>query len=475
MKNHLDIFPEGFLWGGAVAANQLEGAYNEGGKGLSVADINKFRDNVELKEKSNKELSSEDVLAAINDANGYYPKRYGIDFYHTYKEDLKLLADMGLKSFRTSISWARIFPNGDDPTANEEGLVFYDNLIDEILKNKMEPLISLSHYEMPLNIALEYNGWQNRKTVDMFVKYCETVLKRYKDKVKYWILVNQINLITHESFNHLGIPSDRVEKLDEAKYQGLHNELVACGKVIKIARGINPNFKMGTMSSYKNAYPAIGSSSNMLTAQKNAQMEYFCSDVSARGHYPGYALRFYEDNGFNIEFLDTDYEDIKNTVDFISFSYYYTQNIDCESKKPYPNPHVTMANDWGWNSDPVGLRVALNEYYDRYRLPIIIAENGMGFKENLDENNKIHDDYRTQYYRAHIEQMKEALKDGVEVIGYYPWGPIDIVSCSSSEMSKRYGFIYVDLDDYGKGSGRRYIKDSYYWYKNVIGTNGREL
>jgi len=468
-------FPAGFFWGGAVAANQLEGAYNEGGKGLSVADLNRFRDDIEVHKKSNKELSTEDIKIALKDKKGYYPKRFGIDFYHTYKEDLKLLAGMGLNSFRTSISWARIFPNGDDQSPNEEGLKFYDSLIEEIIKNGMEPLITISHYEMPLNIAMTYNGWYNRKTISFFTKYCSTLFERYKDKVKYWILVNQINLISHESFNHLGIPSDRVDNLEEAKYQGIHNELVACGMAVRDAKQINPNFQIGMMSYYGNAFPASGKSADVMMAVRQNQQQYFFSDVMVRGYYPGYINRHFAENNIVIQWAEGDREALKNTVDFVSFSYYYTMNISAEAGTVYPNPFVTESNAWGWGSDPVGMRIALNQYYDRYQKPLMITENGMGFYETLEADGTIHDEYRIRYFREHIGQLKEAVRDGVEVIGYYPWGPIDLVSCSSSEMSKRYGFIYVDMDDYGNGSGKRYKKDSYDWYKKVILSNGEVL
>lgn len=478
MKKNPNVFPENFFWGGAVAANQLEGAYLEGGKGLSVADINRFRDDIDIRKKGNKEIALEDIEFAINDEEGIYPKREGIDFYHTFKEDLKLLAGTGMNSFRTSISWARIFPKGDELEPNEEGLKFYDALIDEIIANGMEPLITLSHYEMPLYLTTKYNGWYDRKMIDFFTRFSEVLFKRYKGKVTYWILVNQMNLITHESFNHLGIPSDRVENLVEAKYQGVHNELVACGRAVKIAKEIDPSFQIGMMSYYGNSYPATCKPEDVLAALKNNQMEYFYSDVLARGYYPSYAYRFFEDKGINITFGEKDEEDLKNTVDFVTFSYYYTRIIDAESSKKedpsYANPHL-KANDWGWAIDPIGLRIALNEYYDRYQLPLMITENGMGFYEQLNENNTIEDDYRIDFLRQHIEAMKEAIHDGVELIGYYPWGPIDLVSCSSSEMSKRYGFIYVDLDDYGKGSGKRYKKKSYDWYRQVVDSNGENL
>lgn len=478
MKKNKKQFPADFYWGGAVAANQLEGAYLEGGKGWSVADINRFRDDIDIKKKSNKEITKADVEFALNDQEGRYPKRDGIDFYHTFREDLALLAETGMNSFRTSISWARIFPKGDEQTPNEEGLRFYDELIDCILENGMEPLITLSHYEMPIHLAMAYDGWSNRKLIDFFVHFAQVVFKRYQGKVKYWILVNQMNLITHESFNHLGIPADRVDNLKQAKYQGVHNELVACARAIKVGKEIDPSFQIGMMSYYGNVYPATCKPLDVLSALKNNQMEYYYSDVLARGTYPNYAYRFFEENGIEIQFGENDEADFKHTVDFVSFSYYYTRIIHSENygkeDAASPNPYLE-ANDWGWAIDPIGLRIALNEYYDRYQLPIMITENGMGFYETLNEEGTIDDTYRIDFLKQHIEQMKEAIYDGVELIGYYPWGPIDLVSCSSSEMSKRYGFIYVDLDDWGNGSGKRYKKASFDWYKKVTASNGEVL
>lgn len=478
MKKNPDKFPQDFLWGGALAANQCEGAYDEGGKGLCIADMIPYRD-IPLKKKSNKEVSTQDIKELLNDPNAIFPKRTAIDFYHTYKEDIKLLAGTGMNSLRISINWARIFPNGDEKEPNEEGLEFYDHLIDEIIKNGMEPMVTISHYEMPLNLALKYNGWYNRKTIEFFDNYCEVLFKRFNNRVKYWILVNQMNLIHHESFNHLGIPSDTVENLKEAKQQGLHNELVACAKAIGIAKKINKDMQIGMMSYYQNPYPETPSSEDILAALKISQMEYFVSDVLAKGIYPNYAYRYYEDNGFEIDIKDEDLEEFrKNQVDFISFSYYATKTTNAKIYKTEKNRNfnpMLKTNEWGWGIDPVGLRVALNEYYDRYQLPIYITENGMGFIETLNEEKTIHDDYRIDFLKQHIEQTKEAIKDGVDVRGYYAWGPIDIVSCSSSEMKKRYGFIYVDIDDYGNGSKERYLKDSYYWYKKVTASNGEEL
>ncbi|WP_032123030.1 glycoside hydrolase family 1 protein [Clostridium amazonitimonense] len=480
MKNFKDIkgFPDNFLWGGAVAANQLEGAWQEGGKGWCVADINKFRGDIPLEKRSNEEMTSEDVLKAMADTEGVYPKRTAIDFYHNYKEDLRLLTGMGFKTFRTSINWSRIFPNGDDKEPNEEGLKFYDDLIDEIIKNGMEPLITVSHYEIPLNLTLNYKGWYSRETIDFFVKYCEVLFKRYGDKVKYWILVNQINLIVYESFNHLGICADKVDNLLEAKYQAVHNEMVACAKATKIAHEMNRNMEIGMMLCDFVSYPATCKPEDVFATMRRNQMEYFFGDVMLRGYYPGYALRFFKDNNLNIKFYEGDEEILKNTADFMSFSYYYTSISDAESVKRnktcYKNPYLE-ANPWGWAIDPLGLRTALNNYWDRWQKPIMVTENGIGLFDTLNEDGTVHDTERINYLSKHIAEIKEAILDGVDVRAYYAWGPIDIISCSSSEMSKRYGFIYVDLDDYGKGTGNRILKDSYHWYKEVIASNGEKL
>ncbi len=471
-------FPKDFLWGGAVAANQLEGAYDIDGKGLCVADINEFHENVALDEKYNEEISSTYIKEALNNEKGIFPKRLGIDFYHTYKEDLKLLAGLGLKTFRTSINWSRIYPNGDESTPNEVGLLFYDNLIDEIIKNGMEPMITISHYEMPLHLTTAYKGWYSRELIDFFVRYCKTLFDRYKGKVKYWIIVNQINLIVHESFNHLGIAEDVVDDMVSAKYQGVHNEMVACALATKYAHEVDPNCEIGMMLCGGPAYPATCKPEDVFATVRRNQMEYFFSDVLLRGYYPGYAFRYFEDNNITVQFGEGDEEALKNTADFMSFSYYYTRICDVESIKrrqsSYRNPELP-ANPWGWTIDPIGLRTFLNLFYDRYQCPIYITENGVGYHDTLESDSKIHDPYRIEFYRAHIEQMKEAIKDGVDLRGYYAWGPIDLVSCSSSEMSKRYGFIYVDIDDYGNGSKKRYLKDSYAWMKKVIETNGEDL
>lgn len=473
MKTQVDTFPEKFLWGGAVAANQCEGAFDIGGKGFSLADVHQYRSKQDITKVSHdSDMTLFQVKAAIEDKVGYYPKRHGIDFYHTFKEDLKLLAEMGFKTFRTSIDWSRIFPYGDELEPNEKGLAFYDKLIDEIRSYGMEPIITMLHYETPLYITLQYGGWHNRKVIDFFVRYGEVLLKRYKDKVKYWIVINQINLMYHESFNSLAICKDQVENFEEARYQAVHNQMVASAQIVKKAREISDNFQMGTMLADCTAYPESCHPDDIVLALKRNRLQYFFTDVQFRGEYPGYMRRFFKEKQEDADVLKA------NTMDFLAISYYYSSMVSAKRNGMNPidtskNPFL-KANPWGWAVDPKGLYNALCQYYDRYQVPIMIAENGFGMYDKL-EDGKVHDDYRISYLAEHIAQLKEAIKDGVEVFAYCAWGPIDIVSCSSAEMEKRYGFIYVDIDNEGNGSRKRIKKDSFYWYKKVIESNGKIL
>lgn len=480
MSKENSVFPKDFLWGGAVAANQIEGARFDYGKGPSVADVNEFLSDVDIKKKSNKGLNYDYIIDAINsdkEDNRYFPKRWAIDFYHTYKEDLKLLKGLGINTFRTSIDWSRIYPNGDDLDPNEEGLKFYDDLFDECIALGIEPMVTASHYEIPLNLALKYNGWENRKTIEFFERYCQTILDRYHSKVNYWILVNQINLMHFETFNHYGMVEDKTENYNKALYQAAHNELVACGRVTKYAREKYPELKIGMMIYNSPNYPKSTKPEDNFACLQYRQTQLFYSDVLLRGYYPGYYQRFLKDRDITIEFGENDKEDLKNTADFLSFSYYYSTVVSkesFESEEGFEKNDNLDANPWGWSFDALGLRYTLNELYDRYQVPIYITENGSGFYDKL-ENGQVKDPYRVDFYREHLLVLKEAIKDGVDVRGFYPWGPIDLVSCSSSEMSKRYGFIYVDLDDYGNGTGKRILKDSYNWYKEVCTSNGENI
>ncbi len=475
-------FPKDFLWGGALAANQFEGAYDADGKGMSVADIHIYDPQIDRKKSDtkNEEFVMKEILFRMNDKEKhYYPKRYGIDFYHTYKEDLRYFKEMGFKTLRTSIAWTRIFPTGEEEEPNEAGLKFYDSLLDEIRKNGMEPLITISHYEMPLNLSVKYGGWYSRKTLEAFKKFVDVITERYKDKVRYWIPFNQINSVFGEGYNQLSIPYDFTENFDDAVYQGLHHIFVASAYANMKIKENNPDAITCCMVIHGIKYPETCNPADVVDTQKENLLQYMFLDVLCKGYYPESFFRYLEERNiakFKVE--DGDMELIKeNTCEYLTFSYYGSGICSADlrtGKEKRVNPYLT-ANDWGWVNDPIGLRFAINDYYERYHLPIMITENGSGFDERPDEEGRIHDDYRIDYFRKHIEQIALAIKDGSKVVGYYPWGPIDIVSCTSSEMSKRYGFVYVDLDDYGKGSGKRLKKDSFDWYKKVIASNGEDL
>ncbi|KAF9404319.1 hypothetical protein HW555_014394 [Spodoptera exigua] len=471
--------PKDFLWGGAIAANQAEGGFKLDGKGISLADLHKYypeKSNEEISAMQHQGMSVTDIKANLADQDGYYPKRHGIDFYHTYPEDLELLAEMGFKNFRTSIDWTRIFPTGEEKEPNEAGLAYYDRLIDKIISLGMEPIITILHYETPVEITLNYGGWNNRQVIDLFVKYGKVVLNRYKNKVKYWIVINQINLIQFEPFNSTAIPYDTVENYEEASYQAVHNQFVASAQLVKYAKEINPKLMMGTMVADCTAYPFSCKPDDIILAMKRNRMEYFYTDVQFNGRYPQYALNYFNENNIHLDIREEDKILLKeHTMDYLAISYYYSQMVDSNQNTMNPssvtaNPHLT-ANPWGWAVDPQGLYNSLSQYWDRYKKAIIIAENGFGMYDKL-EAGKVKDDYRISYLSGHIEQMKKAMYDGVEVIAYCAWGPIDIISCSSAQMEKRYGFIYVDLDNEGKGSGERIKKESFYWYKQVIESNG---
>jgi 6-phospho-beta-glucosidase len=465
-------FPDGFLWGGAVAANQCEGAYNEDGKGLSTQDI-----------------APRGIMGPITEEpTEDNMKLIGIDFYHRYKEDIKLLAEMGFKTFRTSIAWSRIFPNGDDKEPNEKGLQFYDNLFDECLKYGIEPLVTISHYETPLALSKNYDGWVNRKLMGFFENYVRTIFTRYKGKVKYWLTFNEINSVLHAPYMSGGIFTHKEKLSKQDLYQAIHHELVASAMAVKIGHEINSEFKIGCMILGVPNYPLTSDPSDVLEAVKQDRENLYFADVQARGAYPKYMDRYFKANNIKINMEPGDEEILKNTVDFISFSYYMSScaTADPEKKKAgagniisgVPNPYL-KASDWGWQIDPQGLRYMLNLLYDRYQKPLFIVENGLGAKDELitDENgNKtVIDDYRIKYLNDHLVQVGEAIEDGVDVMGYTTWGCIDLVSASTAELRKRYGFIYVDRNDDGTGTLERYKKKSFYWYKEVIQTNGRSL
>ena len=435
-------FPKGFFWGGAVAANQVEGAWNVDGKGPSVADVATYKPNTDVKDYKSH--------VAMDDAH-IAPKRRGIDFYHHYKEDLKLFAEMGFTMLRVSIAWTRIFPTGEEAEPNEKGLQFYSDLFAEMHKNGIEPLVTLSHYEMPLALATKYNGWVDRRVIDCFAKFCHVCFERYKDQVKYWLTFNEVDSVIRHPFT---------------------------------TAGIIPGSKVGCMLTKLTTYARTCAPDDELATQAKNLENLFYADVHVWGEYPRLILKMFERKGIHVEMLPEDAATLKaGCVDFVSCSYYMTmtESVDPNAERTPGNTVLGVKNpylpstDWGWQIDPKGLRYSLIELYDRYRKPLMVVENGMGAKDVVEADGSIHDPYRVEYFRQHISEMGKAIDEGVEMWGYTTWAPIDLISASTNQMSKRYGFIYVDQDDMGNGTLARSRKDSFYWYKKVIASNGEDL
>lgn len=471
-------FPEGFLWGGATAACQIEGAYDVDGRSLSTSDIHRYEPGLNRKELVENEHTRASLAAALKDQEAYFPKRHGNDFYHRYKEDIRLMKEMGFNAFRLSIAWPRIFPQGDEAQPNEAGLAFYDKVIAEVIANGMEPIVTMLHYDIPLNIVA-LGGFKNPQVIDYMVHYGETLLKRYAGKVKYWIPFNQINLIQYCGFKSLGLVTDGSDNFEEAQYQAIHHQFLINAKLKEIAKSLDSENQIGIMLADCTFAPRTCKPEDVTFAMKRNRMQYFFSDVALRGAYPGSMLRYFNEQGIEVKITEADQALLKNnTSDFLAFSYYYSRTVDAEKNTMdaadiTENPYLT-GNDWGWTIDPLGFYHCMSQYWDRYQKPLMVAENGFGY-EDLFVDGTVHDQYRIDYLREHIKAMKEAVKDGVEVMAYLPWGPIDLVSSGTAEMSKRYGFVYVDFDDLGRGTGNRYKKDSFDWYKKVIASNGEEL
>ena len=475
-------FRSDFLWGGATAANQYEGAWAVDGKGPSTADMCTNGSNV-----SPKRITRE------FEADAFYPSREASDFYHRYQEDIRLFAEMGFKVYRMSIAWTRIFPTGLEDAPNEDGLAFYDKVFDECQKYGIEPMVTISHYEMPYGLTKAYNGWAGRECIDCFMKYCGVIFERYQDKVKYWLTFNEINsaMQTVGNFLSLGILNegtsiftDQVD-IPQLRFQGLHHQFIASAKAVKLAHEKYPQFKIGNMICFTASYPYTCNPDDILLTQKQMrERNWYCSDVMVRGEYPAFAKRLWQENGVTLQMEDGDLEILKEgTVDFYTLSYYMTNCIGTDPTAEHTSGNVTsglknpylQASDWGWQIDPKGLRYSLNEIYDRYQIPLMVVENGLGAYDKLESDGSIHDTYRIDYLRQHIAQMKEAVEDGVDLMGYTPWGCVDLVSMSTGEMAKRYGLVYVDKNDDGTGTLDRIRKDSFYWYQKVIATNGEAL
>lgn len=469
--------PTNFLWGAAISANQAEGAYLEDGRGISNIDMiphGPHRMSVKLGNVPAPELMEGE----------YYPSHDGVDFYHRYKEDIALMAELGLKVFRTSISWSRLFPNGDEEEANPEGIAFYRSLFTECKKYGIEPLVTLCHFDVPMGLVRNYGSWRNRKVIGFFERYADTCFREFSGLVKYWLTFNEINIVLHSPFSGAGIAFQEGENRNQVIYQAAHHILLASAKATALAHHYDPQNQVGCMLAGGSFYPYSCKPEDVWESVKREQENLFFIDVQARGHYPSYAKKMFAEKGVNVIMEDGDTEILKTTVDFISFSYYASRCVaaDMNNKavndgnvvRSVKNPYLD-ASEWGWVIDPLGLRITMNQLYDRYQKPLFLVENGLGAKDIVQENGEICDDYRIDYLKKHIEALKSAVEDGVELMGYIVWSCFDLVAASTGEMSKRYGFVYVDKNDDGSKTFKRTKKKSFYWYQKVIKSNGNDL
>lgn len=483
-------FPKHFLWGGATAANQCEGGWDEGGKGLAVPDV------MTGGARGCPRRLTDGVLP-----DRYYPSHQAVDFYHHYKEDIALFAEMGFTCFRMSVNWARLFPRGDETAPNPEGLAFYRDVFTQCRERGIEPLVTISHYELPYALAKEYGGWANRKLIDFYLNYCGVLFREYRGLVRYWLTFNEINILSLNAFGGImgggllpqgrevavGMEAGADESWDnpQRRFQALHHQLLASARAVKMAHEIDPDNKVGCMLLSKVVYPRTCAPDDVLLAQQSSRFtNFYCGDVQVRGAYPAFAKRIWAEKGVVIDQRPEDAAVLREgRVDFYAFSYYASSTVSSDPDVEQvggnmshgaANPYL-KTSDWGWTIDPKGLRYFLNELYDRYQIPLMVVENGLGAADRVEENGTVHDTYRIDYLREHIRQMELAIEDGVDLMGYTMWGPIDIVSASTGEMAKRYGFIYVDKNNDGSGTLERIRKDSFYWYQKVIASNGGDL
>lgn len=483
-----ESFPENFLWGGAISCSQAEGGFHDGGKGIDSQDLRYFDPSwstEERKDFKNRRMYQKRFDTALKDTNDkMYPFRRGIDFYHRWKNDIDLFAEMDLKIFRTSIDWSRIYPNGDDKEPNKAGIQYYHDMFQYCHDKGIKVFVTILHYNIPVHLITKYGGWTNRKLIDFYLKYAHTLFKELGDVVDYWLPFNEINCGRFNPYNGVCVVQDDPNS-DEKIFQSLHHQFIANALTVKMAHEMLPNSKVGAMIARFSSYPATCKPEDVLQSLQDEQYSnWFYLDIMSRGEYPKYMDRYFASKNIKIKMKPEDKNILKqNTVDFVSFSYYFSQVSTTDNNWEKTDGNLIVANknpyletsEWGWQMDPVGLRTTLNQVYDRYQKPIFIAENGLGAVDRLEKDGSIHDLYRIDYLKKHISAIREAIKDGVPVFGYTMWGIIDLISCGSMEMKKRYGVIYVDQDDAGNGSLNRYKKDSFYWYKKVIDSNGDVL
>ena len=472
-----NAFPEDFLWGGSIAAHQCEGAWQEGGKGLGMMDL-----------VSSGAVDRPRHISREVEESHTYPSHTGIDFFHRYKEDIALYAEMGFKALRISIDWSRIFPNGDDAEPNAEGLAFYHGVVDELIAHGIEPIVTLYHFEMPMSVVRRHRSWLSRETIDLYVRYVRCVVGSLKGKVRYWSTFNEMNHIDPMSeatdifiYMITGLTGEDLEDRPRDLATLGYYMTVASMRACKVIHEIDPDKKVGCVFGITPMYPATCKPADVLHAFKMMDRDFYQIDAMCTGRFPAYKLREYERCGIELDYREEDAQVFAaDRLDWIGMNYYATETVAEQPEEGaegaffggMKNPYLT-ASDWGWTIDPTGLRYLLNYTYRRYGLPVIVTENGLGAVDEVEEDGSIHDGYRIDYLREHAGAVMDAVElDGVDCRGYLWWAPIDLVSATTGEMRKRYGFIYVDKHDDGSGTYNRSRKDSFYWYKEAIASNG---
>ena len=466
LHKNFKAFPENFLWGASTSAYQVEGASLEDGKGPSCQDVKEIP------------VGTSDLTVCA-------------DQYHRYKEDIALMAEMGFKTYRFSVSWSRILPEGTG-AINPKGIAYYNHIIDECLKYGIEPLVTMFHFDMPASLDRR-GSWSNRESVDWFVNFAKILFENYGDRVKYWLTINEQNMLTlfGPTIGTLTIPKG-TENLLKETYQQNHHMLVAQAKVMALCHEMIPNAKIGPAPNISIVYPATCKPKDVLAAQNfNALRNWLYLDMAVYGRYNDLSWAYLKEHDALPKFSEGDEQILKSGhPDFIGFNYYNSTTCQWsdsfeqikDSSAPLDiagmfegakNPYLPVT-EFNWEIDPDGFRATIREIYSRYHLPMIITENGLGAYDKLTEDGKIHDPYRIDFLRKHIEQMRLAIADGCDMMGYCPWSAIDLISTHEG-IVKRYGFIYVDRDEFDLKTLKRYRKDSFYWYKKVIASNGENL
>lgn len=472
------------LFGGATASSQYEGSYNIGGKGMDTQDCRPYLPRTSNATTATRLLTKSSIEEA-KDPNSklVFPFRTASKGYEFWEEDIDLLIELGIDIYRLSISWARLYPNGDELTPNEEGIAYYKKVIMKAHNAGMKIFLTMTHYAVPLYLVEEYGGWTNRSLIEFYVRYAKTIFEEFGDYIDYYLPFNEINAGYFSPFNGVALVREEDSDYDQSLvFASLHHQFVASAYVIELGKKMVKG-EFGCMIACFCYYPySCSPEDNLKLVLEENMNQWYCSDILSRGVYPGYAQKFFSDRNISFEITESDKKILKdNTCDFVSISYYQSCVISTEEKEKTAgnlvistkNPYLE-ATEWGWQIDPIGLRTSLHRVYDRYQKPVFVSEGGLGNRDVLESDGSIHDQYRIKYLQEHFDQVKLAQEDGVDVLGYIVWGIIDIVSAGSCEMEKRYGVIYVDADNEGNGSFKRIKKDSFTWYQKFLKENRGE-